>query len=430
MNRRPRRAPILASALAVISGVVALTVIGGSLWFSSSSHAPTTGAAHDAEDADVAEASGESATTPDQFTSPPTPPSFARNSPQNGNLPSAMKETLFTPPNLPFQQLLSAHQCSSEDADSQLADFLALYRHVKRISSNLGLLSEMAVLPALHAVFPTDRRFTYVDIGANVGQSSALVLHLFGRPLLERLELGVGDYKWEAEHTYQPDVYSVELIAANVVSLNQLRDELPPMLKEHYRVLEFGISNRTTTLCVEGSGVLGNQQARVHVGGDASAPGAWPPGTLHARLVSFMEFWNTSRVESASLVKIDTEGHDPIILRAMEPVLAAKLVDMVVFEFHHLEGWKTTTLEEVVAWLEALDYDSYLIGDFRLYKLSSGCWRSGYGTKYWSNVLVMRRGLTYGDALLKEYHRTSCRDIPPWPRRPTKKLCWRFGVVS
>jgi len=312
---------------------------------------------------------------------------------------------------------ITAPKCTSAESDAQVADFVALKDYLGRNGLHLGLLSEIGLLPSMWVVWPIDRPFVYVDVGANVGQSSAMVLGLWGRPTLESLELGQS--KWEFEFTDPPRVFALDVSPGNIDALNRLKSKLPPELQSNFVVLNHGLSDSDETICVTGTKAAGSQSSSVSKNTKCSRD------QYEARVASFTNFWAENKLEYASMVKIDTEGHDPVILRDMYPLLRQHKIDTVLFEYHGIGAWTQTTLQKIVHELNQLGYDSYMMGDFVLYKLN-GCWRDEYEFKFWSNVFVMRRGLKHGAELVREYSKRSCRDVPTKPR-PDAKICKRFG---
>ncbi|KAL6760683.1 S-adenosyl-L-methionine-dependent methyltransferase [Haematococcus lacustris] len=93
-----------------------------------------------------------------------------------------------------------------------------------------------------------------------------------------------------------------------------------------------------------------------------------------------------------SLLKVDTEGYDPDVLRGAENTFSSQAVDLVIFEYHGIGRWKDETLAGIVVWMEAKGYACYFEGNPFIYKLSRGCWNPKYEIKTWSNVVCGRAG--------------------------------------
>jgi len=83
------------------------------------------------------------------------------------------------------------------------------------------------------------------------------------------------------------------------------------------------------------------------------------------------------------VLKIDTEGNDPGVLRGAKATLARGGATVVIFEYH---VYWDSTLRDVTAQMEAHGYACYLEGKNALLKLTHGCWSPQLELKKWSNV--------------------------------------------
>lgn len=72
------------------------------------------------------------------------------------------------------------------------------------------------------------------------------------------------------------------------------------------------------------------------------------------------------------LLKIDTEGFDPLVLKGAQATLAAHKVTLLQFEYHGINMWKSHSLESVTEWLDTLSYTCYYDGP--LLTQITGCW--------------------------------------------------------
>ena len=91
------------------------------------------------------------------------------------------------------------------------------------------------------------------------------------------------------------------------------------------------------------------------------------------------------------ILKIDTEGHDAIVLQGAYPLFEKQLIRVVVFEYHDLPPWDTFRLEDVVGKLDVCGYECYFEGARRLWPISGGCWDDKYEFHHWSNVMCILR---------------------------------------
>ena len=55
--------------------------------------------------------------------------------------------------------------------------------------------------------------------------------------------------------------------------------------------------------------------------------------------------------EGVSILSVDTEGWDPLVLRGAASLLQQRLVGVLEFEYHVVGPWATTDLREVLGWL-------------------------------------------------------------------------------
>ena len=90
------------------------------------------------------------------------------------------------------------------------------------------------------------------------------------------------------------------------------------------------------------------------------------------------------------LLKIDTEGFDPLVLHGADAILRRHQVRLLLFEYHGVGQWRTTSLFQVITDLDEKGYICYQIGRTGLFRLT-GCWSSKFETKSWSNVLCLSK---------------------------------------
>jgi hypothetical protein len=96
-----------------------------------------------------------------------------------------------------------------------------------------------------------------------------------------------------------------------------------------------------------------------------------------------------------ALLKVDAEGADPLVLRGASKLLASGRVDAVLFEYGH--QWTKTVdtgthnLRSTTAFLDALGFDSFLLGRRGAVQLNGDCWDPLAEFWMWSNVFALRR---------------------------------------
>lgn len=74
------------------------------------------------------------------------------------------------------------------------------------------------------------------------------------------------------------------------------------------------------------------------------------------------------------LVKIDTEGLDPMVLRGLEGKLSTQSVDIIYFEYS--KAWAMAsnyTYSYMIEYLESFEYTSYVLGKDQLFLVSGDC---------------------------------------------------------
>ena len=77
---------------------------------------------------------------------------------------------------------------------------------------------------------------------------------------------------------------------------------------------------------------------------------------------------------SILLVKIDTEGLDPLVINGMERKLEGNSVHILYWEFgKHWRAASQHNLSSVVRKLEKYSYESYAVGQKRMIKISNEC---------------------------------------------------------
>ncbi len=86
------------------------------------------------------------------------------------------------------------------------------------------------------------------------------------------------------------------------------------------------------------------------------------------------------------LLKIDTEGFDPLVLQGAHRTLAEGRATMLQFEYHNLRAWSHTSLKSVVQDLETLGYTCYFDGSPTLLRITN-LWVDSLEFRDWSNII-------------------------------------------
>lgn len=134
----------------------------------------------------------------------------------------------------------------------------------------------------------------------------------------------------------------------------------------------------------------------------AIQPGAESQGidTNHARFREFYdvqvqtvdEFVSSEEIRQLDVLKIDTEGNDPLVLIGAVKSLAHLKPAYVQFENHGIGRWATFQLKDVIDLLDALNYECFWELDSDILIQITSCWSERYAKyKRWSNVACYHR---------------------------------------
>jgi FkbM family methyltransferase len=176
------------------------------------------------------------------------------------------------------------------------------------------------------------------------------------------------------------EVHAIELLQANVDMLRRLFVKfVVPGFVHHAAVL-----NRT-----------GHAYAPVARAGDEKygvqhdARG----DTQKVSTISIDEFVYNQNIRRVSLLDIDAEGADALVLEGSAETLRARKVDILKFEYHGVGAWSTRSVERrdlsaVVARLFAFGYECFFDGNNgQLAPISDRFWCEALEVRMWSNVV-------------------------------------------
>ncbi|CAF3635852.1 unnamed protein product [Adineta steineri] len=94
--------------------------------------------------------------------------------------------------------------------------------------------------------------------------------------------------------------------------------------------------------------------------------------------------------EIIDILKIDTEGYDPLVLTGANLIFKRQQIRLLIFEHHHVGFWASIHLRDVVENLDSKGYTCYMFGKTGLIRITR-CWSSLFAEKRWSNVLCVLR---------------------------------------
>ena len=109
-------------------------------------------------------------------------------------------------------------------------------------------------------------------------------------------------------------------------------------------------------------------------------------------VISVDEFVAMKGIKRVDVLKIDTEGNDPLVINGAVHTLAHMKPGYVQFENHGVGRWKSWRLKDVIDLLDHVSYECFwATNSGRLIRLSA-CWSSDYDKeKTWSNVACYHR---------------------------------------
>jgi FkbM family methyltransferase len=113
--------------------------------------------------------------------------------------------------------------------------------------------------------------------------------------------------------------------------------------------------------------------------------------TFETQTITLDDFVEQNKIKrTIDLLKIDTEGADPLVLQGANKLLSQGQIRMFIFENHGIGAWVTISLLDVIESLNNKGYICYMLGKTGIARLTD-CWSSVFDVKSWSNVLCVYR---------------------------------------
>ena len=241
---------------------------------------------------------------------------------------------------------------------------------------------------------------TFVDVGSNKGHTGAIFFGLWAREAsgihgvshwwqaawnsskgscgyckdcleFER-ERPIGCSEDAAAGPHVIRVHSFDGSRSLVEHVRTSAVRLFPLVQHHWSVHWAVVSNRS------GVATFGQQngetdqidgEANGQQGSDASSK-----NSAQVRMWTIDEFAQEHGLQTLDVLKIDAEGHDPMVLSGASETLRSRRVKLIYFEYGMFPSWVSIRLESVVALLERSGYACYLGGEVAMVRLT-GCWR-------------------------------------------------------
>ncbi len=192
-----------------------------------------------------------------------------------------------------------------------------------------------------------------------------------------------------------PLVHAFEPLAHTFATLEMLQKTMPLCnLHLHHAAVSNNEAHGTTARFV--GGAAGDESAHLADPHELSRDDA-----KNSVPVLSIDRWSETLeplISHWDYVHIDTEGHDPNVLKGLHAHLSAHRISMLAFEY--VGGWPGITLQQQISVLDTqYGYDCYYLVYDALIKLSGGCWTDQYETRQQSNIFCLSRKYKYRDVL-------------------------------
>ena len=186
-----------------------------------------------------------------------------------------------------------------------------------------------------------------------------------------------------------PTVTCVEPLPTNFAKLNETAGKEPWMssgLQVKQLAAVLGTANLPTAAFPtkapygeEGIGVFTKRR------------GQGPQATVQVKTATVDDIAFRSQQGVPTVLTIDAEGLDALILLGAARILASGLVAYIEFEYHNSPPWDSILLEWIIGYLDNMSYDCYFAGhNGKAYKVT-GCWQKNFEFHRWSNLVCASR---------------------------------------
>ncbi|CAF1104882.1 unnamed protein product [Adineta steineri] len=253
---------------------------------------------------------------------------------------------------------------------------------------------------------PSDGKMLFFDIGANKGYTIASWISLW-MPYLGINTRSLGNYlrtklnldDCGACSDCKEDKIEILNLTSRVNKTIEIYafEPQPPTYKllnhvhqwmniSFLHLYDLAISNET------GTGLL----MKCHPGGEACGLNAKSDKKnlsthIQANLITLDKFIEDHKIyRKIDLLKVDTEGFDPLVIQGANTLLTRHQIRLFIFEYHTVGMWSKTSLQYVITYLDNKGYLCYQIGKTGIFRLT-GCWSTFFETRFWSNVLCISR---------------------------------------
>jgi FkbM family methyltransferase len=114
-------------------------------------------------------------------------------------------------------------------------------------------------------------------------------------------------------------------------------------------------------------------------------------GSFQVKTITLDDFVEQNKIkQQIDLLKIDTEGADPLVLQGAKKLLSQQQIRMLIFENQGVGAWGENSLLQVIESLNTNGFTCYMLGKTGIARLTN-CWSPIFDVRKWSNVLCVHR---------------------------------------
>lgn len=188
------------------------------------------------------------------------------------------------------------------------------------------------------------------------------------------------------------------------IPANRLREDAKGMLKNSWR-LELAAFSSTFTPGATVEFIIGKGETGHVVTAHAPSDFFFGPQKIIVPLLTVDELVRREHLSEITILKVDTEGHDPNVLRGAKKTLKDHVATLVIFEYHDLWDKRESLIGVVEELFEG--YACYFEGQNSLAKITQNCWSKELEFRRWSNVWCLSLKSADGRAVASAFDKYS-----------------------
>jgi FkbM family methyltransferase len=179
------------------------------------------------------------------------------------------------------------------------------------------------------------------------------------------------------------EIHAFEPIESTCNALRQVRSSFNI---SGLHIHQVAISNRTGVENIVKC--LGGKEGCGLMGAGREEPN---DGYFQVQTITLDDFVEQNKIkQQIDLLKIDTEGAEPLVFQGAKKVLSQEQIRILIFENQGNGAWGTNSLLEVIESLNSYGLTCYMIGKTGIARLTK-CWSPMFDVRKWSNVLCVHR---------------------------------------